>query len=75
TVTMTEMIGHDAETAGHDEPKRNAVTMPKSPVTLVRNTHLAYPLHHLRKIQRLTLHHSSLRLKSPHPQFAPVRPY
>jgi hypothetical protein len=34
---MTEMIGHIAETAGHDEPKRTSVTMDRNPRSRCRN--------------------------------------
>ncbi|MDZ7586923.1 MAG: hypothetical protein U0946_04155, partial [Patescibacteria group bacterium] len=36
-VTMTEMIGHVAETAGHDEPKTESVTMGRNPRSRYRN--------------------------------------
>ena len=34
---MTEMIGHVAETAGHDEPKTESVTMGRNPRSRYRN--------------------------------------
>ena len=34
---MTEMIGHIAETAGHDEPKTRSVTMDRNPRSRCRN--------------------------------------
>ncbi len=34
---MTEMIGHVAETAGHDEPKTESVTMGRNPWSRYRN--------------------------------------
>lgn len=34
---MTEMIGHIAETAGHDEPKTRSVTMGRNPRSRCRN--------------------------------------
>lgn len=34
---MTEMIGHIAETAGHDEPKTGPVTMGRNPRSRCRN--------------------------------------
>jgi len=34
---MTEMIGHVAETAGHDEPKRISVTIDRNPRSRCRN--------------------------------------
>jgi len=34
---MTEMIGHVAETVGHDEPKTEPVTMDRNPRSRCRN--------------------------------------
>jgi hypothetical protein len=36
-LTMTEMIGHVAETVGHDEPKTEPVTMDRNPRSRCRN--------------------------------------